>query len=346
MWRAVRHATVFKTGNFMFEAFITTLTPMLTLFSCIAIGFIIKKTGILPDNSASVLAKLETYVVFPALCFVTMGRNCKVDTLTTHLINIILGTVMVLIAIAISIFLSRFFVKEKGAEQGVYRYALAFANSGYVGDPLVLGMFGEVMLSFYKLYTLPLSVAIYTWGLNSVIPKEAKKTSFIKDLLNPPIIGLILGVIAGVSGTFDMLPEFAHNTLDTLKNCMGPIAMILAGIVVASYPIKEMLSNKKVYIATALRLIFIPSLLIAILFFVKEFANMIWDLNIDNTVLYLCFFSIAAPLGLNTVVFPAAYGGDPKVGAGMAMISHTLCVITIPIMYALMTLLFGSPTIA
>ena len=82
---------------------------------------------------------------------------------------------------------------------------------------------------------------------------------------------------------------------------MGPIAMILAGIVVASYPIKEMLSNKKVYIATALRLIFIPSLLIAILFFVKEFANMIWDLNIDNTVLYLCFFSIAAPLGLNTV---------------------------------------------
>ena len=52
-------------------------------------------------------------------------------------------------------------------------------------------------------------------------------------------------------------------------------------------------------------------------------------------------FFAAMPLGLNTVVFPEAYGGNPETGASMALISHTLCIVSIPLMYALMTLLFG-----
>ena len=51
----------------------------------------------------------------------------------------------------------------------------------------------------------------------------------------------------------------------------------------------------------------------------------------------LMMFAFATPLGLNTVVFPAAYGGDPSTGVSMATISHTVCVVTIPIMYALLT---------
>ena len=43
--------------------------------------------------------------------------------------------------------------------------------------------------------------------------------------------------------------------------------------------------------------------------------------------------AFATPLGLNTIIYPAAYGGDTKTGASMAMVSHTLSVITIPFMY-------------
>ena len=50
-------------------------------------------------------------------------------------------------------------------------------------------------------------------------------------------------------------------------------------------------------------------------------------------IMTMALFAFAAPLGLNTIVFPAAYGGDTKTGASMAMISHTLSVVTLPIMY-------------
>lgn len=51
----------------------------------------------------------------------------------------------------------------------------------------------------------------------------------------------------------------------------------------------------------------------------------------------LTLVAFATPLGLNTVVFPAAYGADTSIGAGMALISHVLSVITFPLMYMLFT---------
>ena len=56
---------------------------------------------------------------------------------------------------------------------------------------------------------------------------------------------------------------------------------------------------------------------------------------LPDCVLTLALFAYATPLGMNTVVFPAAYGGETKTGASMAMISHTLSVVTIPLMYLL-----------
>ena len=68
----------------MLETFLATLTPMLTLFICIAVGFIVKKAGLLPDNAGKVMAKLETWVFCPALSFSTMAKFCTMESLGTH----------------------------------------------------------------------------------------------------------------------------------------------------------------------------------------------------------------------------------------------------------------------
>ena len=127
--------------------FFATLTPMLTLFFCIALGFLFTKTGILPDGAGKTLAKCETWIFCPALSLMTMIRFCTVDSLSVHGTNILLSSLGVLTAMLIAIPLSRLFVKENCSERGVYAYALAFANSGYMGDPIVLALFGEEALA-------------------------------------------------------------------------------------------------------------------------------------------------------------------------------------------------------
>ena len=323
----------------MLTTFIATLNPMLMLFLCMAAGYAVCRAGIMPKDSASVLSKLETYVFCPALSFATMSRYCTLESLGTHGINVLLATVAISLAIGIAIPLSGLFVKG-GAVRGVYKYALAFGNFGYLGDPIVQALFGDAMLSYYKMFTLPLSVLVYSWGIAVLVPKGEGR-GILKQIFNFPLIALLLGIVFGITGLGNHIPVFVSDTLDALKSCMGPVAMLIAGFTVANYGIIGMLKNKKVYIATALRLFVLPAVLVAVVFGVKELIALISGTDIDNNVVFLTFFAFAAPLGLNTVVFPAAYGEDSSTGASMAMISHTLCVVSIPLLYALMTLIFG-----
>ncbi len=327
----------------MIQTFLATLTPMLTLFICIAVGFTVKKAKLLPDNAGKVMAKLETWVFCPALSFSTMARYCTVDSLGTHAVNILLSACGVAIAMGIAIPLACVFIKKKCPERGIYMYALAFANSGYIGDPVVLALFGEEVLSYYKLFCLPISLMIYTWGISVLVPKGENDKGFLKKIMNAPTVAMFIGIAVGLSGLGAHIPLFLNNSLDSLKSCMGPVAMLLAGFTIASYDFWGMLKKGKVYIATALRLFAIPSVIIASLFGIKTLLNLAFGTDIGNAPLFLCFFATAAPLGLNTVVFPEAYGGNPETGASMAMISHTLCVISIPLMYALMIAVFGNP---
>lgn len=132
--------------------------------------------------------------------------------------------------------------------------------------------------------------------------------------------------------TFDLakfVPDFIFDALNSAGQCQGPVAMVLAGFIIGGYNIKELLLNKKVYIAAFLRLIAIPAAIMIVLRL----------LGTEKEIMTLALVAFATPLGLNTIIYPAAYGGDTKTGAAMTMLSHTLSVITIPLMYLLFIVL-------
>ncbi len=326
----------------MIQTFLATLTPMLTLFLMIVLGFTLRRGRLLPDNAGKTMAKLENWAFLPALSFMTQARYFRIETLSTHATNVLLAGAMLLVAIGIALLLARYFAKPSSSEYGIYLYAITFANFGYMGDPIVQALYGDVGLSYYKLFCLPLSIGVYTFGISCMV----KGKSGLRSILNPPTLAMVAGMVIGLVGAIDYFPAFVINTLDSLQKCMAPVAMLLAGFTVASYDLKEMLTDKKVYLCSALRLTVLPAILIAVLFGFKELLNLIFGFSIGNMPLFLLFFAAAGPLGLNTVVFPEAYGGSPKTGAGMALISHTLAVITIPLMLALMLLIFKENPLA
>ncbi len=333
----------------MWQTFLATLTPMLTLFTCIAIGYLIRKLGIIGDEASKVIAKLETSVFCVALNISSMTKNFTAENIGKYWINILFGLLAVVIGIVVAILLARFFVKEDNYERKVYRYALAFANYGYVGDPIVMMLFGGALspgFFYYKMITLPIGILCLSWGVSGLIPGKKDLKGTLKRLLNPPMIGMLVGMIIGITtlgGVIYSAPqcEFIVNVLDMLSGCMGPCAMLLAGITVARFSLPAMLKKKKVYVASIFRLIILPALILAIIYGAKELINVVFGANINNDILFLLFFAVAMPLGMNTIVFPEAYGGDPSTGASMTLISHTICVLTIPLMFALLCLIFG-----
>lgn len=320
------------------QTFLATLNPMLMLFICMAIGFILKATKILPDEASKVIAKLETWVFCPALSFITMAKYCTVKSLKVHSVNLIFACIVVALSLAIAIPLARVFTRKSKDERGVYEYALAVANFGYMGDALVLSLFGGEFLSFYKLFTLPGTIVIYIWGIGRLVPSDSG--SKLKRIINAPMVAMLLGIVVGLTGLGNHLPVFVEDTFNSLSACMGPVATILAGVTVARFNFVKMIKDKRVYLATLLRLVIIPVVIISALYGIKELSNITFKTSLDNSILYLTFFYVATPFGLNTIVFPESYGGDPKTGASMALISSTLCIVTIPLLYTLMEIIF------
>ena len=127
----------------------------------------------------------------------------------------------------------------------------------------------------------------------------------------------------------EYIPTFITGALKSLAGCMGPISMVLTGYVIGMFDIKKALTNVKIYIVSALRLLVFPAL----------YCGLLILLGANDRVLTIALIAYAMPLGLNTVVFPAAYGADTSVGASMALISNALCIITFPLMYALLSIL-------
>ncbi len=311
----------------MFETFKATLSPMLVLFLCILIGFTAKKKSLVPDNTAAVLAKFENYIFVPALIINTFMRYCTVTSIAEQYTLIVYCVVALALALCIALPLSKMFAQNDAYKRNIYKYALSFGNFGFMGNAIVPAIFGEEMLYPYMLFTLPLNVAVYTWGVLILVPQGQHKDSVFKRMLNSTFLSILLGATLGLTGAAKYIPDFITSTIDNCAACMGPLAMILTGFVVGGYDFKTLLNKRSVYIATALRLLVLPALFVVVLRL----------LGADNTVLVCALFAFGTPLGLNTVVFPAAYGGDTSTGASMAMISHTLCVVTIPLMYALLT---------
>lgn len=313
------------------EIFLLTVKQMLLIFILIMVGFILRKKSILPENSGTVMAKMETWIFCPALVLVTQMRKCTVETFSNNATLILYGLVIIVCAIALAYLLSRVFVRnaktpEELYQRNIYTYALTFGNYGYVGNMIILGVWGEEMFFKFSLFTFFVAIFCSSWGLYVLIPKDQGASLFEnlkKGLLTPPIVGLVIGAVLGITGIAKYVPDFVTGALDDAGKCQGPVAMILAGFIIGGYNFKELFANVKVYIVSFVRLICIPAAMMLVL----------KVLGTDDILMTLALITFATPLGMNTIVYPAAYGGDTKTGASMTMISQVLSVITIPLMY-------------
>lgn len=299
-----------------------TINQMLILFAFMALGYFLNAKGILPLNTSLVISRLETNVLVPCLVFNTFYKYCTVKNMSEKWLYIVYGFAITLVSIVIGVFLAKLFAKDNYLQK-IYTYSFAVANFSFMGNSVVLGIFGEDVLFDYMIFTLPLCLYVYSFGTASLIPKEKNKGFSVKVFLNPICISMFLGAIAGLTGI--CMPKFLVTTISQAGACMSPLAMILTGFVVANYSFKTLARKARIYIASIIRLIILPLVFVLVL---KLFKT-------DLTIIMLTLCATAMPLGLNTVVFPAAHGGDTTPGASMALISHLMSIVTIPIMFTL-----------
>lgn len=307
------------------DVFSTAINQLGILFIFIIIGFIMKKSNIFSDNTSSVLSKLENYLFMPAVIINTFLKKCTIENLQPRLVYLLVSFLVIIVLTIMGIFLCGFFSKDH-YEQMIYRYSLVIPNFAFMGNAIAQGVFGDTFLFDYLIYTIPLNIVCYSIGVAWLKPDKDSKITW-KNFVNPTMIAVVIGIILGITSMEKVIPAIFENALTTTASCMSPIAMILTGFVIGEYNIRKLLSNEKVYILCLARLIAIPFAVVLVL---QLF-------HVDYELIKLALCSMCMPLGLNTIIIPAAYDENADIGASMALISNVMAILTIPLMF--MTLL-------
>ncbi len=306
------------------SVFLSTLNQMAFLVLLIVIGYILSRAKLVPEDAAGLLSKLENYVFIPALVLGTFMENFTLNRFGVAGQYLLCGGVVIAVTIPIAVVLARLCSKD-GFIRNIYTYGLAFSNFGFMGNAVVAALFPDIFVE-YLIFVLPFWVCIYVWGVPYLLMPRSQKgsrLSGLKNLINPMFIAMLVGMAVGLTNL--PVPAFLSSAVGSLGNCMSPIAMLLTGMTIARIDLKAALTNLSVYVVSVLRLLVIPIAAIVVLHF----------LPISYGLALCTVCSLAMPLGLNTIVVPKAYGRDTTVAAGMALISHLLSCLSIPLVFML-----------
>ena len=126
-------------------------------------------------------------------------------------------------------------------------------------------------------------------------------------------------------GLGSRLPEVIPSTIQKIGGCYTIVSLLLCGYAIGDYQLKNLLTDKKVYLFTLLRLLILPLIYLGA-------AKL---LHFSELLCTMVCLTVACPAGMNTVVYPVAYGQDTRPGASMLLITTVLSVVTVPFLYAL-----------
>lgn len=296
------------------------------LLLLIVVGYTVARLGAVPKEGVAVLSKLENNVFIPALVFGTFLEQFTVERIGTSWQFLVGGFAVLAVLIPSSLLFARVCAKDKYT-RGIYTYGLSFPNFAFMGNAVVSALFPEVFAD-YLIFVLPFWMLIYLWGVPKLlIPSEhvEKKglLASLKAFVNPMFVAMAVGMVFGLISP--PIPAFLQTAVDTLGGCMSPVAMLLTGMTVAQIDLKKTFANGSIYLASVWRLLVIP----------LAFVGLLAVLPLPEALSVCILCAVSMPLGLNTIVVPGAYGLDTSAAAGMALVSHTLSCLSIPVIFFL-----------
>ena len=279
-------------------------------------GYVLCKAELLSSEHSKPLSVLLIYVFFPLMSFNTFSDQFTVEYLQTKGMLLLLSTGLIPVLAIVARLISKCLGGDH-YEQDVNTYSISTPNIGYMGYPLAEAVYGAGVMIDCMMFGLPMSMYINTVGYNMLTAGKRQKSIWVK-IFTPSMIGILAGCFVGIIGL--KIPETVMDIAKMGSNCVAPVSMLLTGIALSDFSIKKLLSNKKVYIICALRLVLVPLMVWGLI----KICGL-QDLLIPAVLLY------AMPCGMNTIVFPKLVDNDCELGAGTVLISTAISLITIPL---------------
>lgn len=293
---------------------------MIQLFIILMLGYFIRKIKILDDYATKKLTTLVVQVSCPMLVISSVTGGAISGDKSQVLGVLLLGLLFNIIILPILAWIIVKVLRIPKGEKGIYQFMIIFANTNFMGFPVVESIFGTSAIFQMAIFNMPFNLLAFSYGVYLIANDTENEMKFdAKKLLNPGIICAILAMFIYLLNI--QLPTIVNNTLSSVGGITTPLSMIILGSSLVDIPVKEIFEDKKIYILTIIRLVVMPVMAYYIMsFFVS-----------DSLTLGIITLSCGMPIASMSVMLSTEYGGNVK-SASIGVFMTTLAsVVTIPL---------------
>lgn len=302
------------------------IQQVLIMFLLAAVGYICFRTKKITMEGCRNLSNILIYLSLPCVII----NSFLVEYSTERLMGLIYSSLAALIVMIISIVISRLFFSK----DAILCFASSFSNPGFFGIPLIVATLSDGAVFYVAAFIAFVNLLQWSYGV-ALLTTDASATkakgSFKKFLPSPKRLMTAPFMIATIIGLFFFLtkipmPGLINKGIQYISGLNTPLAMFTIGIYLAQTNPAKMIKNSKLYLLSAVRLIIIPLVSMAILFFLpEEFAEMKMALLIVA----------ACPTGSNVAVYAQLYDSDYSYAVETVIISTLLSIVSIPLIVQL-----------
>ncbi len=302
----------------MLENFFTVAQNVLMLFLLMLTGYICQRTKLLNDSAVKACANVVLYIATPCVIIKSCMRSFDAKLLVGFLITaaVAMATHLVLILIA------RLCFNGKNEDRRrLFRFAAVFSNAGYMAIPLQQAILGDEGVFYCAAYVIVFNIVLWTYGVK-LMNGDSESISGIKLLLNPGIIGVVIGLTIFLLSI--PVPPLIGDAIGQLASLNTPVPMLIVGYYMAKTDLLAALCDFKSYLCIFIRLVAMPLLALGAMLLC----------GIRGNVLVSCMICIATPVATACTMFATRYNRNPLLSVNLVSISTLFAVITMPLIIA------------
>ncbi|MFD0704749.1 AEC family transporter [Alloscardovia venturai] len=308
-------------------------SQIVLIFLLMAVGFGLRKLHFLSKTTVDDLTRILLNVIGPALIIEAFEVPFSVSRVQLLLLGSAAFVVLYILEIALSHLI---FMRTHDANlKRIAIYSSIYSNVGFLGVPLASALFGKtgvffavVAMAVFNIFTWSHGVSLFRVDSDESVSRAKRVWQACKRIfLNPNIIAIALGLVLFFTGW--RLPSLLDKTFGYIADMNTSLSMMVVGSTLAHISLTPRMFNKQIIISLALRNFIFPILAI--------FVLAIFGIHGDSFGALLLM--AACPVASLGVLFTVQIHEDTNPAATLMGVSTLMCVISIPVVFAVYTFL-------
>ena len=298
---------------------ILLMQEIIKLFVIMFMGYAVVKAGLMKASESKSVSVILVYLVNP--CVIVNAFQVEY---TPEVQKGLILAVMAAVVIHLLYLLLTAILKHPLHLNVIERATAIYSNAGILVIPLVQVLLGQEYVIYSSAFITVQLVLLWT-HCKSMLCEESK-LEWKKILLNVNIISIFVGVILFVSRV--SLPSGVQSVLGMMNNLMGPLGMLLAGMVIADVSMKNVFLRKRNYLSAALRLLIYPVLSLAVMKIISLFA----PVSDFKQILLTVYLASVTPACTTVTSMAQLYDKDAGYVSSLYVLTTLLSIVTMPVM--------------